>query len=92
MTGRWWVVIDPEDGLPFEVADDKGTAEDAARDWRGVVVEVVRADDHQGAVSLADVCEFLRAATYPDPVTGAIRHVSGWQSAAVALEREFGGR
>jgi hypothetical protein len=44
-----------------------------------------------GAVSLAEVCEFLRAATYPDPACGSPRHVSGWQSAAVALEREFGG-
>jgi hypothetical protein len=45
----------------------------------------------QGAVSLAEVCEFLRSATYPDPACGGTRHVSGWQSAAVALEREFGG-
>jgi DnaJ-class molecular chaperone len=44
-----------------------------------------------GAVSLAEVCEFLRAATYPDPACGGTRHVSGWQSAAVALERGFGG-
>jgi hypothetical protein len=49
-------------------------------------------DPPPGAVSLAEVCEFLRAATYPDPACGGTRHVSGWQSAAVALEREFGGR
>jgi hypothetical protein len=52
----------------------------------------VPAEQFQGAVSLAEVCEFLRAATYPDPACGGTRHVSGWQSAAVALEREFGGR
>jgi hypothetical protein len=51
-----------------------------------------RLNNAQRAVSLAEVCEFLRAATYPDPACGGTRHVSGWQSAAVALEREFGGR
>jgi hypothetical protein len=45
-----------------------------------------------GAVSLAEVCEFLRSTTYPDPATGGDRHPHGYKAAAADLERRFGGQ
>jgi hypothetical protein len=61
--------------------------------WDALRRQVVRLSlQHQGAVSLADVCEFLRSATYPDPATGGDRHPHGYKAAAADLERHFGGQ
>jgi hypothetical protein len=53
---------------------------------------VPEAEQPQGAVSLTEVCAFLRSATYPDPATGCDRHPHGYKAAAADLERHFGGR
>jgi hypothetical protein len=89
LIGRRWTITFDSEGRP-RVVGEHADARALRNGW--TTVEVIPAADARGAVSLADVCEFLRSATYHDPGTGRDRHPHGYKAAAADLERHFGGQ